>query len=251
MKNSFTLKLLTIFFWTIVLVVSSYFYFQVVPNYFIGTIEPRHEQEKWWLVTHFVGATCTLFLGPLQFWPYFRNRFWKWHRIAGKFYIGGSIVSALMVFYLLSNYPLPGSIPSLGLLAIIWLFTTVSAFWFALRKNFNLHKQFMIRSYVCGFAFVFIRLLPVVNTYTGIFDFIKGEELQGTVYEWMCWVYPLMVTEFLLVWWPSVMKQKVAKKVSAATKEAIVSSGEVGDKDSSAGAKTPKVRLTRIAPRES
>jgi len=211
MKNGFSKKLLTIIFWIIVLSVSLYFYYNNVLPYFKGPIEPRKEGEKWWLVAHFSGAACTLILGPLQFWAYFRNRFRRWHRIAGKFYIGGSIVSALMVFYLLSNYPLPGSVPSLGLLAIIWLFTTITAFWFAVRKSFKLHKQFMIRSYVCGLAFVFIRLLPRINSYTGIFDFIEGDDLRDTVYEWICWVYPLMITEFFLVWWPSVSKYKKSK----------------------------------------
>jgi len=212
MKDNFSKKILIILFWIIILLVSSYFYFSAVPDYFRGTLDKRREDEKWWLIAHFGGAACTLFLGPLQFWPYFRNHFRKWHRTAGKFYIGGSILSALMVFYLLSNYPLPGSVPSLGLLAVIWLFTTVTAFWFAIKKNFKLHKQFMIRSYVCGFAFVFIRLLPLVNEYTGIFNFMKNEEVQFTVYEWLCWVYPLIFTEFFLVWWPSVSKIKAIKK---------------------------------------
>jgi uncharacterized membrane protein len=207
----FVKKILIILLWIVILFLSTYFYFVAVPKYFSGPLDARKESEKWWLILHFAGATCTLFLGPLQFWPYFRNKFTRWHRIAGKFYIGGSIVSALMVFYLLANYPLPGSVPSLGLLAVIWIFTTLAAFWFAVKKDFKLHKQFMIRSYVCGFAFVFIRFLPIVNYLTGIFDFIKGSELKYTVYEWICWIYPLMVTEFILVWWPSVTKFRMSK----------------------------------------
>ena len=212
MKTNFYKKMLTIVFWMTVLVVSILFYLNSVVLYFNGTLGPRQEAGKWWFIVHFSGATCTLILGPLQFWSYFRNRFRRWHRLAGKFYIGGSVISALMVFYLLSNYPLPGSVPSLGLLAIIWLFTTIIAFWFALKKNFKLHRQFMIRSYVCGLAFVFIRLLPLINEFTGLFNFIENEEVQFTVYEWMCWVYPLMLTEFLLVWWPSVSAMRASNR---------------------------------------
>ena len=212
MKTSFTTKLINILFWIIVVFVSLYFFYNSVSAYFVGGLEPRKESEKWWLITHFTGAAFTLFLGPLQFWSFFRNRFRKWHRIAGKLYIGGSIISALMVFYLLSNYPLPGSIPSLGLLAIIWLFTTTAAFWFAAKKNFKLHKQFMIRSYVCGLAFVFIRLLPMIDNSTGVFSFMKNEEVRFTVYEWLCWVYPLMITEFIIIWYPSILKQKASKR---------------------------------------
>ena len=209
--QTFARKTLTVLFWIILVLIGSSFYFENISDYFTGELSPRKAAEKWWLVVHFVGAGCTLFLGPLQFIPAFRNRFRTWHRIAGKFYIGGSIISALMVFYLLSNYPLPGSILSLGLLAIIWLFTTGAAFWFALRKDFKQHRNFMIRSYVCGLAFVFIRILPIINTYTGIFNFMKDEDMIFTIYEWICWVYPLMMTEFFLVWWPSIVVRRKAQ----------------------------------------
>jgi Predicted membrane protein (DUF2306) len=211
MKGEFVRKISLVVFWTAVIIVSSYFYWINILPYFNGSLSPRLAREKWWLIVHFGGAACTLFLGPIQFWPYFRNRFRKWHRRAGKIYIGGSIVSALMVFYLLSNYPLPGSVPSLGFLAVIWLFCTIAAFWLAVKKRFKLHKEFMIRSYICGLAFLSIRMLPYLNQYTGIFNFIKDEEMRGTVFEWICWVYPLMITEFILVWWPSIRKQRLGK----------------------------------------
>ena len=211
LKSNFKSKLFPILFWLVIFLISIYFFTTSTSDYFIRKLDARRQGERWWLIAHFTGAACTLFLGPLQFWSFFRNRFRKWHRIAGKFYIGGSILSALMVFYLLSNYPLPGSILSLGFLAIIWLFVTITAFWFAVKRNFKLHKQFMIRSYVCGLAFVFIRLLPIIDTYTGVFGFMKNEEVRFTVYEWMCWVYPLIITEFLLIWYPSISKQKILK----------------------------------------
>jgi hypothetical protein len=203
-----TQRFLTVLFWIAVLSISSYFFISSIYPYFDGSLAPRLAAEKWWLVAHFSGATCTLFLGPLQFWSYFRNRFRKWHRVAGKFYIGGSVLSALMVFYLLTNYTLPGAIPSLGFLAIIWLFTTLAAYRFALRKDFKLHRAFMIRSYVCSLAFVFIRLLPYVDQHTGLFLFIENEETRWTIYEWVCWVYPLMITEFILSWRPALFKVK-------------------------------------------
>ncbi|MDB5200934.1 MAG: hypothetical protein JWQ27_343 [Ferruginibacter sp.] len=208
MKQTFIRKIFLVTGWTLLLLASVYFYVSNIGPYFSNTLPKRLAAEKYWLVVHFTGAGCTLFLGPIQFWNYFRIRFRRWHRLLGKIYIGGSIVSALMVFYLLSNYPLPGSVPSLAFLAVIWLFTTITVFWFAFKKNFRLHRQFMIRSYVCSLAFLFIRLLPYLNEYTGIFNFIKDEEMKGTVYEWICWVYPLLLTEFLLIWWPSIAKQQ-------------------------------------------
>lgn len=201
-------KIATILFWILVFLVSINFYVTNVYPYIEGNLTPRLEAEKWWLMLHFTCAGCTLFLGPLQFIPYIRNNYKRWHRMAGKIYIIGSVVSALTVFVLLSNYTLPGAVPSLGFLAIIWLFTTIAAYWFAVKKNFKYHRHFMIRAYVCGLAFVFIRIMPILNEYTGVFDFIKDDEMRFTVYEWVCWVYPLLFTEFLLVWWPSLRTKK-------------------------------------------
>ena len=87
-------------FWVIVLSISFYFYYENLLPYFQNGLDNHQKSEKWWLIAHFSGAACTLFLGPLQFWAYFRNHFGKWHRIAGKVYIVGSVFSALIVFYL-------------------------------------------------------------------------------------------------------------------------------------------------------
>ncbi|MEZ4811484.1 MAG: DUF2306 domain-containing protein [Allomuricauda sp.] len=190
--------------WGIILLLSLYYYFDNIEKYVFYdpiAIGERRLPFKWWLVGHFVAAACTLFLGPLQFIPYIRNRFMKFHRISGKFYIIGSLISALTVYVLLATtYSLPGAIPSLGLLSTIWIFTTVMAYLSIRKRNVKQHKEFMVRSYVCGLAFIFIRLLPEINHYTGIFDFIQDDIMRATVYEWICWVYPLMVTEFFLSW---------------------------------------------------
>jgi uncharacterized membrane protein len=211
MTKGYIQNLSILLFGMVVLCSASFFLVKSVYPYFAASLPPGLESQKWWLVAHFTGATCALFLGPLQFWPYFRHKYWKWHRIAGKFYIGSSVVSALMVFYLLSNYALPGAIPSLGFLAIIWLFTTVASLRFALRKNFKLHRDFMIRSYVCSLAFVFIRLLPYIDECTGVFSFIENDEVRWTIYEWICWVYPLLITEFILSWRASLLNVKTIK----------------------------------------
>ncbi|HAP02172.1 MAG TPA: hypothetical protein DCQ93_09645 [Bacteroidetes bacterium] len=212
MKSSFRKNLPIILWWTAVLSASIYFYHRDLASFFSPNRTAHEQSIKWRLMIHFIAASATLFLGPLQFIPYIRNNFKTYHRTAGKIYIVGSIISALMVFLFMSQYELTGSILSLTLLASIWLFTTCAAFWFALKKNFKMHKQFMIRSYVWAFAFILIRALPILQSATGIFNFIKGDEMRLTVYEWICWIYPLIVTEFLLSWLPSIKKYSISKK---------------------------------------
>ena len=200
-------------FWSIVLALSAYYYFSDIEKYLFYNPEEIGERKlpyKWWLIAHFTAASCALFLGPLQFIPFIRNRFIKFHRFSGKLYIIGSLISAITVFILLAtSYSLPGAIPSLGFLAIIWIFTTLMAYFSIRNRNIKLHKEFMIRSYVCGFAFVFIRLLPEINYMTGIFNFIENDTMKYTIYEWICWVYPLIITEFFLTWKPQMKKIKL------------------------------------------
>ncbi|MEP2669321.1 MAG: DUF2306 domain-containing protein [Cyclobacteriaceae bacterium] len=189
---------------------SVYFYQRDTSFYLFGDISELSDirrKFRWWIIVHFGFAAFTLFIGPLQFVPQIRSKFPKVHRWAGRFYIVGSIVSAITVYVLLATtYTLPGAILSLGLLAAIWLFTTVAAFRFIKRGKIVLHKEFMLRSYVCGLAFVFIRLLPEINDVTGVFNFIEDDVMRRTVYEWICWVYPLMMIEFWLVWRKQLIK---------------------------------------------
>ena len=200
-KSSNWLLILTLI---IVVIFSTNYYLRDTSFYLYGDESELSEirlRFKWWIVAHFSFAAFTLFLGPLQFIPSIRNKFINFHRTAGKLYITGSIISAITVYILLATtYTLPGAIPSLGLLATIWLFTTIAAYKFIRKKNIKRHQEFMIRSYVCGLAFVFIRLLPEINSVIGIFDFIEDDHMRRTVYEWVCWVYPLMIVEFWLVW---------------------------------------------------
>lgn len=193
-----------------VVAISAYYYQRDTSFYVFGDeseMSAIKRQFKWWLVAHFGFAAFTLFIGPLQFIPQIRYKYLKFHRLAGKFYIVGSVISALTVYVLLATtYSLPGAIPSLGLLATIWLFTTIAAYYFIRKKNIIRHKEFMIRSYVCGLAFVFIRILPPINDATGLFNFIEDDHLRSTVYEWVCWVYPLILVEFWLVWRSQLIK---------------------------------------------
>ncbi|MEQ9406005.1 MAG: DUF2306 domain-containing protein [Cyclobacteriaceae bacterium] len=188
----------------IVLIISTWLYFRDTSVYISGDQSDFSEMRlrfKGWIIAHFTFAAFTLFLGPFQFIPAIRKRFIRFHRLAGKAYIIGSIMSACTVYVLLATtYTLPGAIPSLGLLAAIWLFTTIAAYRAIKKKNIRVHQEFMVRSYVCGLAFVFIRILPEINYLTGIFDFIEDDTMRRTVYEWICWVYPLIMIEFWLVW---------------------------------------------------
>ena len=199
-------------FWLGLVALGGRYYFSDVAKYVffdpaaIGEVKIAY---KWWLIGHFSAAACTLFLGPLQFMPFVRNRFRRFHRITGRFYIVGSLLSALAVYVLLvTTYSLPGATPSLGLLATVWIGVTVMAYLSIRKRNVKAHQQFMVRSYICGYAFVIIRLLDELNEMTGLFNFIEDETMRSTVYEWICWIYPLIIAEFFMTWWPQLKNRR-------------------------------------------
>jgi uncharacterized membrane protein len=194
--------------WTIIYIVCAYFFVAyTIPYYgdWDNTLEPRRIGEIGWLILHFSFGFFALFLAPLQFLPTIRAKYPYYHRTAGKIYIIGSIISSLIVFYLLTNYPLPGGIPSLGLLSFLWLCFTITAWRLAKKRSFNLHRQFMTRSYICAMAFVYLRIIDKIDEYTGAFSFITDYETRKTVIDWT-WIFPFLITEYFIQWYPGIKK---------------------------------------------
>lgn len=197
------------FLWLILYAVCTYFFVSFVAPYFGAgdPLEQRRLSEICWLAAHFIFGFFALFLAPLQFFPAIRAKYPRMHRTIGKIYIIGTVGASCLAFYLLSSYPFPGSLISLVFLDIIWLFTTILAWLFAKRQRFPAHRQFMIRSYVCALTFVYLRLFDKIDHYTGMLCFIKDEETRATVIDWL-WIFPVMITEFFLTWFPDLKKLK-------------------------------------------
>jgi len=107
----------------------------------------------------------------------------------------------------LISYCVPCRI-SLFILTLLALLST----WFAWKtikaKNIKAHRQFMIRSYVCVFAFVLVRvdnLLPL----TFLFGTIEDPTFNRTVNEYFFSFVPLIIVEILMVWIPASQSNKI------------------------------------------
>lgn len=203
-------KYILLFFWTVILLLSVWFYFDNAIAYLFGYRSDRFGEtffhNQFWFVTHMLGATCSLFLGPVQFWKRIRIKFPKYHRLAGKIYIIGSLVAAVSAFRLSLIYNCVGCRYSLVILSVLFFLTTCLA-WFAIKqRNILLHRQFMIRSYTCALAFVFIRLNQVIPI-NFIYDVIEDAEVRQVVNEMLFSLGPLFLVEVFFVWLPSLNKK--------------------------------------------
>ena len=189
-------------FWSLVIGLSLYF---VVKNGVLGNAIPyltgaesfvtRHGAHGAWLLLHIVGGTVALLIGPLQFSAAVRRRNLTLHRWSGRVYLASVGVSvAASIWILLLPHSSFGFRIGIGGLALAWIATTGVAYAAVRARQIPLHKEWMIRSYVVTFGFVFFRLLlePLFSL-----EIATRGEIVAAV-SWMCWALPLLVTEVVL-----------------------------------------------------
>jgi uncharacterized membrane protein len=198
-------------FWTLIVGLSLYFYIDTFIAYRKGITPENFNRgfldSKIWFIGHIAGASASLLLGPIQFWDRFRKKYMNYHRFAGKIFIIGSLIAAICAFRLNLMYDCKPCRISLGMLSVLWFFTTLAAWWAIKNKNIIAHKQFMTRSYTAALAFVFIRLFPLIG-YKTAFPLLDTSIERRTTAEWLCWIIPMIVVEMYMVWWPSLINPK-------------------------------------------
>ena len=206
-----TNRVLWILFWAIIIGLSLYFYVETFLAYFGGFVPENFKkgflESKIWFIGHIAGASASLLLGPLQFWNRIRTRYMKYHRVAGKIFIVGSLIAAVCAFRINLMYDCKPCRISLGILSTIWLFSTAAAWWAIKNKNIKGHRQFMVRSYTAALAFVFIRIFALIG-YQKIFPFLDNLSDRRVTAEWLCWVLPFIIIETYMVLWPSLKARK-------------------------------------------
>ncbi|MEO6540665.1 MAG: DUF2306 domain-containing protein [Ferruginibacter sp.] len=209
-------KIFWFLFWSFIIGLSLYFYVLTFIEYNKGYIPENFKrgffESKIWFIGHIAGATAALLLGPLQFWNNFRTKNMKYHRLAGKIFIIGSLIAAICAFRINLMYDCKPCRVSLGILSVIWLACTAAAWWAIKRRNIKAHRQFMVRSYTAALAFVFIRIFSLLG-YKRFFPFLDTQLERRITGEWLCWVIPFLVIEIYMVWWPVLsLKNASAKK---------------------------------------
>ena len=155
----------------------------------------RHRTHTGLLLPHIVGGIVALLLGPLQFVPRIRQNHKALHRLVGKIYLASIVVSGVGATALLL---LPertiGFHLGIGGLALAWFITSGLAYVAIRRRNIEQHREWMIRSYVVTFGFVFFRLLADGLNAAGV----PNSPEKTTYVSFLCWALPLLITEAVL-----------------------------------------------------
>ena len=147
------------------------------------------------LMFHILFGTIALFTGPVQLWLGMADRRMQFHRKLGLVYMlsvaAGSVAAFVLVFSPGGNWVFRAGLFGL---AVAWLTTTGMAFVAIKRNLVTQHKEWMIRSYVVTFAFVFFRFgTDVLNAARPGAGLAHAQTMA-----WACWAFPLLLTELTM-----------------------------------------------------
>src|SRR5260370_2002460 len=110
-------------------------------------------------LTHMLIAHVALLLGPFQFFPGLRAKYPQAHRWSGRVYVAACVVAGtggLATSPSASGGPVAGL--GFGILAVLWIGTTLGAWRAAVQRQFALHRLLMRFSYAMTFGAVTLRL---------------------------------------------------------------------------------------------
>jgi hypothetical protein len=149
---------------------------------------------------HMLGGTGMMVLGGLNLYLAARQDRFRLHRWVGQGYLVlgtlGAIL-ALMITLSPAHKAVGGSIltnatASLSTLACAWLCFAALGWRAARNRRFASHGEWMVRSYVLVWSFVFCRIASRVTNI--------GELGNGEAFIWLSWVGPLILCEMLIQW---------------------------------------------------
>lgn len=146
------------------------------------------------LIVHMTGGTIAMLTACLQVWPWMRRQHPKVHRVAGRMYVFAGTIPAFMAGMSIVWFAPPAG--KLGVLFSVtgWLVTTVVGYVAIRRRNYALHRRFMLYS----FAFVMNNIWGVAfSILWGWFDIQLTYTYLAEAARWVGWTVNLMLVQ----WW--------------------------------------------------
>lgn len=166
----------------------------------------KYFDYKWFLIAHITAGGGSLLLGIIQFWKKLRAYSAKLHRVIGFLYLLAVLASSLCAVVLAFTTSYEVNLPyafSLQVWVSVWISATALAYFFAIRKKFKLHREWMIRSYIVTMAFVVSGLILKMPFVQKLGSF---EEISPSLF-WLGWAVPLYLYEIMRSCGQSTAKQ--------------------------------------------
>ena len=156
----------------------------------------KYYNYKWILIAHITAGGGVLVSGIVQFWKKLRTYSWQLHRIIGFFYLLAVMVSSFCAVILAFTTSYEINLPyafSLQVWVSVWISATSLSYYFAFRKKFRLHEEWMIRSYLVTIAFVISGLILKIPFVKNLGSF---EDISPSLF-WLGWSLPLYIYEII------------------------------------------------------
>ena len=185
-----------------VAIIALWFICKYVLHYWLDMSRTSYTDYYWsrraGLLPHSAGGVLALTSGVAQIWLGLTGRTGALHRALGKVYCAGVLIGSLGGFYMALTIPPPHFAYAGGLFALstVWLLTTTMAVIAIRNRQFEQHREWMLRSYTVTFAFATFRL---------IYDYAVAPP-DGSAWAddfaaflaWACWSVPLVILEVVL-----------------------------------------------------
>jgi len=144
---------------------------------------------------HLATGGTALAVGGFQFNSRLRKNRPATHRLLGKIYVVAVLIGGVAGLLLApsSDGGIAGHL-GFGMLAVLWLTTTIMAYWHARAANFANHQNWMIRSYALCWGAVTLRIYLGIAAAAGY----SFEDVYPAI-AWIAWVPNLIVAEWFFV----------------------------------------------------
>jgi cation transport ATPase len=160
----------------------------------------RHADHFGRVYLHMLGGTAMLFCGAINLYIGATRRHFRHHRLVGRIYlIGGTVAAVLAVVMTLGpSHKSDGTVVftnmsvSLSVLAVAWQLAAGMAYRAVRNCRYEAHRDWMIRSYVLAWSFVFCRIVSRVPS--------VAEFGEGQAFIWLSWIAPVLLCEAALQW---------------------------------------------------
>jgi uncharacterized membrane protein len=117
------------------------------------------------IIPHALAGITALVSGPLQFSSRLRRSYPKFHRILGRIYVCGVFIAAPLAIIMSNHRNDPHAIHFVVANFVqggTWMIATAAALMTARNRYFQLHREWMVRSYAVTFTFVGTRILQPI-----------------------------------------------------------------------------------------
>ena len=193
----------------IVFLVAARYVWQYVFVYYLHW-NPHGLREQWEIraafLIHITAGMVALLSGPFQFSARLRRRSLRFHRYLGRTYLiavlFGGLASIRMMIHSLGGWSWQFAMSGL---VLAWLTISAMAYYTIRLRLIDLHKEWMVRSYVVTFAFVTYRIFFEIRPFLHV-----DHALWAASTAWASWSVPLLITEVIL------QMKRVARETSSA-----------------------------------